>query len=369
MKNRQIQSYFRLIALLVALTSTIEMTWGETTYYLKQVTSVTAGGMYVFEQTYNEKYYAMNNSIDNKAVTTITSYKNSGLAGTESYVWKLETAKGGYYLKNVSLSSSSYLNNTSSTDMSFGSKTSIWAFNFKEDNTVMIQNTSNSNRFLGFMHGGGTVTTRYKAYATGSVNESTYPHAIKVYQLIEGTSLTINSFGYATIASTSALDFSDAETNGYSAWQITDISGTTLSFSQISGAVAAGTGVLLKGSASANIDIPFATSGTDLSLTNKLVGITAATDVAEGLYYGLSGNAFVPVNSGTVPAGKALLPAGEINPVKSYTMVFNSADGISTVENGQRTMDNAGIYNLNGQRLQKMQKGINIVNGKKYIIK
>ena len=27
------------------------------------------------------------------------------------------------------------------------------------------------------------------------------------------------------------------------------------------------------------------------------------------------------------------------------------------------------IYNLAGQRLQKMQKGINIVGGKKYIVK
>ena len=44
-------------------------------------------------------------------------------------------------------------------------------------------------------------------------------------------------------------------------------------------------------------------------------------------------------------------------------------DGIKEVEN-QRSMDKGqSIYNLAGQRLSKMQKGINIINGKKYIIK
>lgn len=42
--------------------------------------------------------------------------------------------------------------------------------------------------------------------------------------------------------------------------------------------------------------------------------------------------------------------------------------GIMTIDNGQRTTDNV-IYNLSGQRLQKMQRGINIVGGKKIIVK
>ena len=42
--------------------------------------------------------------------------------------------------------------------------------------------------------------------------------------------------------------------------------------------------------------------------------------------------------------------------------------GIETVVNDQWPMAN-GIYNLSGQRLQKMQRGINIVSGKKIIVK
>ena len=45
--------------------------------------------------------------------------------------------------------------------------------------------------------------------------------------------------------------------------------------------------------------------------------------------------------------------------------------GIRTIDNGQQTMDYGRqyIYNLAGQRLSKMQKGINIVNGKKVMVK
>ena len=152
--------------------------WAETTYALQQVTSVEAGGMYVFEQG----GHVMNNACSNNALQTTATYKTSGLTGTETYVWTLETATGGFYMKNVNETGlSPYLNNASSTNVSFGnSASSIWAFNFQSDNTVLIQNTKNSNRFLGYTN---ATSYAYKAYATS--NLSSYPHAIKVYQLVE----------------------------------------------------------------------------------------------------------------------------------------------------------------------------------------
>ena len=44
----------------------------------------------------------------------------------------------------------------------------------------------------------------------------------------------------------------------------------------------------------------------------------------------------------------------------------DSATGIQTIVNGQQTTE-AAIYNLAGQRLSKMQKGVNIVGGKKIL--
>jgi hypothetical protein len=55
--------------------------------------------------------------------------------------------------------------------------------------------------------------------------------------------------------------------------------------------------------------------------------------------------------------------------VKALTFVFNSEDGIETMSNGQWRMDNDQIYNLAGQRLSKPQRGINIINGKKVLVK
>ena len=51
---------------------------------------------------------------------------------------------------------------------------------------------------------------------------------------------------------------------------------------------------------------------------------------------------------------------------EAYFFNEDDATAIKTIDNGQQITDNA-IYNLAGQRLSKMQKGINIVNGKKVL--
>ncbi len=74
---------------------------------------------------------------------------------------------------------------------------------------------------------------------------------------------------------------------------------------------------------------------------------------------------FYPVaNTVTIPEGRVYFVknAG----VKGYT--FDNEDGATAIEmvNGQSSMVNE-IYNLAGQRINKMQKGINIINGKKVL--
>jgi len=80
---------------------------------------------------------------------------------------------------------------------------------------------------------------------------------------------------------------------------------------------------------------------------------------------------------------KQLAENGAIKGLRAYFIVpdaqqqssgvklfFNSIeDGIRTMDNGQWTMDNAEIFNVAGQRMNKLQRGINIVNGKKVLIK
>ena len=178
---------------------------------------------------------------------------------------------------------------------------------------------------------------------------------------------TLNGSGYATFCSEYPLDFSDYETAGYSAWQITGVSGETITFSQITGSVKGGTGLFLKGEAGATVTIPSADSSNELT-GNKLEGTLAPKYVAADKYYGLSGNEFVKVNAGTVPAGKAILVITEPSSVKPFTFVFEGANGIETIENISRKEVEA-IFNLAGQRTSRPTRGINIINGKKVLVR
>lgn len=51
-------------------------------------------------------------------------------------------------------------------------------------------------------------------------------------------------------------------------------------------------------------------------------------------------------------------------------IVFDDIEtGIISIENGEFTIENGAIYNLAGQRINRAQKGVNIVNGKKMLVK
>lgn len=173
MKQIFLKAWLILACLLVGVGESVAET-----YKLQQVTSVSAGEKYVFVQD----THAFGSTVSSSALQTVEGYKTTGLAGTEAYVWTLETATGGFYMKNVSLTSNPYLNNSSSTNVSFGSASSVWTFDFTDTDAVLIQNKSNSNRFLGY-----TTATSYVYKAYAAQNLDTYSHAIKVYKLVEET--------------------------------------------------------------------------------------------------------------------------------------------------------------------------------------
>ena len=67
-----------------------------------------------------------------------------------------------------------------------------------------------------------------------------------------------------------------------------------------------------------------------------------------------------------LPKTFAQYAAGETEVKGYFALPDEDATAIKTIDNGQQTTEGA-IYNVAGQRLQKMQKGINIVNGKKIL--
>lgn len=185
-------------------------------------------------------------------------------------------------------------------------------------------------------------------------------------------SVKLNASGYATFCTQYPLDFSGYATADYSAWQITAANSSTgvITFSQITSKIKGGQGILLKGTANATITIPSDDSSTNLS-GNKLVGTLAPTYVLNESAYGLSTSSFVKNNAaGCIPTGKAYLPASALasSGVKSFTFVFEDADGVREIRKVSREVVDQ-IFDLSGRRQQKIQRGINIVNGKKVVIK
>ena len=162
------------------------------------------------------------------------------------------------------------------------------------------------------------------------------------------------------------------------------LSGKELSFTKCTDKVVAGTGLLLKGTANAEVALPVTATGAAAVAGNALTGVTTATDLqsnAEGNYIFVMKKAasatdeltFLPLTTEsavTVPAGKAYVsvPATAfVDAARALSVSFD--DETTGINNVVSTMQQDGIYSLSGQRVMQPSKGLYIVNGKKVIIK
>lgn len=276
---------------------------------------------------------------------------------------KYENNAGGYLYANSS--SSNYMGTQASNDAN--GKWSIEIANTGAA-TINAQGTNSHSR----MRFNGD---RFSCYASNtSVSALPYLYVKDGDTPVPTTaSVKLNAYGYATYASTSALDFLDADADEaeYSAWQITSISSEgNITFSQIKSTVASGNGILLKGTPNATINLNILPTGGATLSDNKLVGTTAPTAVNADEVYGLSGNKFVKSSAaGSIPAGKAYILASSIpSTVKSLNFVFeDETTGISEMKTG--ILDNEAWYDLQGRKVAQPTKGIYIHNGKKIFVK
>lgn len=72
-----------------------------------------------------------------------------------------------------------------------------------------------------------------------------------------------------------------------------------------------------------------------------------------------------------LPANKALISKSTTSPTKAYRLQWTNENNEATAIDklAESTEHGTVIYNIAGQRLSRMQKGVNIVNGKKLIVK
>ncbi|MBQ6192002.1 MAG: hypothetical protein IJK51_06875 [Bacteroidaceae bacterium] len=182
--------------------------------------------------------------------------------------------------------------------------------------------------------------------------------------------VSVSSYGYATFCCDRALDFTNS---GIQVSYLT-LDGTRLVYNPIN-IVGAGVPVVLvkAGGTNGEVEIPVTTETPDeVPATNVLrrgqgssVILTySATNKVFILYADATHNiGFYRANESTVAMDRAYVVIDSDVNVKSFVFDEN-ATGIEAIHNAA---EGGAIYNLAGQRLQKMQKGINIVNGKKVL--
>lgn len=162
-----------------------------------------------------------------------------------------------------------------------------------------------------------------------------------------------------------------------------DAASGTVTFAEVSGGTKANTPYIFE---PADAFDEQAVEGVTLAATpDTSADATPAADMLVGSYsqvtvpvgaYGYSGNggAFVKVGSGVVlPPLRAYLWLGSQSAAKSLHAVFTGADGIvtsvGTTAGGMLMPDIPIMHNLNGQRVSTLRHGINIINGKKVVVK
>lgn len=184
--------------------------------------------------------------------------------------------------------------------------------------------------------------------------------------------LTTAASGFATYAADYDVNYSALGLTTYAI--ALDEANNKVSYNRFEGVVPAGKAVLVQGTASTSYELTPAEEAADATFTTDLKasdGTFEAKDdkvYAFGTLNGKSG--FKLVNNGVViPAKKGYLQLTGTTAAKPTFFAFDGiGTGISHIE-ADADLENAAMYNLAGQRVDKSYKGVVIVNGKKMLRK
>lgn len=240
-----------------------------------------------------------------------------------------------------------------------------------EGNAVdWLSATLDADKNIAYTIAANTTISERTAYIVVSVDDLSSP-AITVTQEKPYT-VKVGKIGYTTYVAPADIAFPE----GLTAFIVFEQNGSSVKLSDRT-SVPAGTAVVLKSedamSSDNGIEYVLSITKNPEDVTDNLLKacteafIPSAANTIYCLANKSKGVGFYPVaTTVTIPVGRAYLEitAGE---VKSFYGFFeDEATSIQTIDNGQQTTDDA-VYNLAGHRIQTMQKGINIVNGKKIL--
>lgn len=209
---------------------------------------------------------------------------------------------------------------------------------------------------------------------------------VEVENMAEQTfTLSVGELGHSTLylPFDAVMPTFEGEEDGvYVVKQVTS-EGDAIHMEKIEGIVPANTGVIVKAPQG---EYKFTYSETKGTATSMLTGTTVDKNVtadASQEYYILSHEegevAFFKTRTSPVEVGdefydlfynnafKAYLPIAQGSAARMLVFRFGTVTGITETENGNVETENSPVFDLSGRRVQKAQKGIFIVNGKKVV--
>ena len=181
--------------------------------------------------------------------------------------------------------------------------------------------------------------------------------------------LTIDNNKFATIC----LPF-EASVAGAYVYEIAGKGDGFISLSMYNGILTAGKPYIVKSNVNESGNIYFykatANTAAEAGENNGLIGTFAAIEKVAAGSVVLNGNKLYTVNSDVaLAANKAYIDLTKISGNASRGSVILNFDEITGIETVKTEMSENSIFNLNGQRLAQPKKGLNIIGGKKEMMK
>lgn len=223
--------------------------------------------------------------------------------------------------------------------------------------------------------------TAFPNFATENISVNlTTDHSHITYKFpLTKVNAEVSKYGWATFSSPFKLDLSGV--SGLKAHAVTGHTDTAITMADVNIA-AANTGLLLENTAGAGDDPTFfnipVSTGEAYSGDNLMVAGTGASVAPESgkNRYALSVNGGVAcfkkiAAAREIPAGKAYLEFNETIEAREFFALDESeVTGISSIENGKMTIDNAW-YSLDGRKYngKPSVKGVYVNNGRKVVLK
>ena len=270
------------------------------------------------------------------------------------FIWNIKTSENGYTLENANRG----LFMSSVTDQTLVEEASAAEYTFSDLGAAQWKIQTGGKNLVMFYNDG---TLGH----WGSVAQN----GDGAWYIIPATEVEVSLNEFASIC----LPF-DVAPIGATAYAVESTNNTHAILTEKAD-IPAGEGAILEGTGTVTLNLTTATS----DWTNNLLeGTTINTYVAGSAYVLANGTNGIGLYKAALNKGangaegtthflnnanKAYLPVSSNAPMFS----LERGEGTTSIENAQLTIDNVAIYDLTGRRVEKMEKGIYIVNGKKII--